>query len=175
MPENLQFVSFYLDRFLYGFDIRIIKEVNPTLEISPVPRTPPHIRGLVNIRGQVVLVMDIAVTFGRSPRPITSESKIIILKTDAELRKVRDYESVRTYSLAGDKPVGLLVDKIGDVISIPRLDLEAAPHHLEELRARYFFGVARIEGELLMILDAGKLLSDSPATAFVSSVGLRSE
>ena len=159
MADLLQFVSFYLEDRLYGLDIRIVKEINPNLQISPVPRTPRHIRGLVNIRGQVVLVMDFAVMLGRTPRPVSDDSKIVILKTAAEIRNLRGAGTPLEGVLFGSKPVGLLVDRIGDVVTVAADDLEPAPQHLDEHKARYFTGVVRQDDELQMILDAGVMLS----------------
>ena len=70
-------------------------------------------------------------------------------------------EGIDVVSLSGDKPVGFLVDKIGDVISVPPDEMDAPPQHLDETKASYFAGVARLDGELLMVLDTKALLNDS--------------
>ena len=159
MSGDLQFVTFFVEERLYGLDIRVAKEINPTVEITRVPRTPQHIKGLVNIRGQVVLVMDIAMIFGRGPQVIGDDSQIVILKTGEEIRALRDMGLEVDARPFGDKPIGLLVDRIGDVVSVPANEQEPAPPHLGEANARYFSGVVKLGDTLLVILNSGEMLS----------------
>lgn len=162
-----QLVTFELDGMLYGLDIRVVKEINPTVTITPVPRTPSYLRGLVNIRGEVVLVFDVANVLGRRPQSVAEESRIVILKTASELRAVKGLDWIDDAPF-GDKPMGLFVDKIGDVVSLTEDMVEDTPLHLGEQNAHYFDGVAKLDDTLVAILDAGALLShsgDSTATA----------
>jgi purine-binding chemotaxis protein CheW len=159
MVSNLQIVSFFIEDYLYGLDIRIVKEINPTTDVCLVPRTQPHIRGLVNIRGQVVLVLDVAIMFGREPRLITEDSQIVIFKNASEIQNVRNLESDTYWSLFGNKPIGILVDRIGDAFHISASELETTPRHIEKEKARFFSGVVNLEEELLMLLNAGEILS----------------
>ena len=158
MADKLQFVSFYSEGRMYGLDIRMVKEINPNVNITAVPRSKNHIRGLVNIRGQVVLVMDIAMMFGRGERPFTEDSHIVILKTAPEISKVRNMKIDFDRKVLGDKPLAFLVDKIGDVISVYEDQVEAAPPHLDEIKSKYVYGVVRLEDQLLMILNAAQML-----------------
>ncbi len=79
-----QLVSFFLDDQLFGIDIQLAREVNPDINIIPVPLARKEICGLVNIRGQVILVVNLSALLGMPPRIPTSESHIIILKTTQE-------------------------------------------------------------------------------------------
>jgi len=153
-----QYVSFDLDGRLYGLDIRIVKEVNPNTVIALVPRSPEHIRGLVNIRGQVVLVIDVAVVFGKAARPVTDTSQIIIFKTAQEIRQVRNIDDSLALARFGDKPVGFLVDGIGDVVTVTESNIAPPPPHLTECNARYVEGVVQLEERLLVILNATNML-----------------
>jgi purine-binding chemotaxis protein CheW len=161
VKETRQYVSFYLDNRLYGLDIRIVKEINPNTNLAEVPRAAPHIRGLVNIRGQVVLVMDIAVMFGRARRPVTEASQVVILKTAAEVRAAPAISVSLFLASFGDKPVGFLVDRIADVTTVSAEAVEPTPAHVEEANARYFSGVVRVPDGVQMILDAAALMADS--------------
>jgi len=84
-----QFVSFFLNDRLYGFDIRIVKEITPPVQITPVPLKQREVHGIVNIRGQVVLVLDITVILGGKEHSIKADSQIVILKTSREIKAVR--------------------------------------------------------------------------------------
>ena len=153
-----QFVSFGLDGGTYGLDIRIVKEVNPDTRITAVPRSNKHIRGVVNIRGQVVLVIDVAVGVGRAARPVTGTSHIIILKTAQEIRRVWDAAAEQHADRFGDKPIGLLVDRIGDVVTVDGSQVAPAPPHLSEVNAQYVEGVVRLREGLLVVLSAAEIL-----------------
>jgi len=154
----LQFVSFMVDGHLYGLDIRLVKEVNPNTNITPVPRSPKHIRGVVNIRGQVVLVTDIGVIFGGSFRPITPDSHIIILKTSQEICRVAGTEHIQDERF-GDKPTSFVVDQIGDVVSSEEKEIDPPPMHLDRTNAKFFQGVLRLETGILSILHAAEMLT----------------
>ena len=153
-----QYVTFELDRGLYGFDIQAVKEVNPSTQVTFVPRSPQHIRGLINIRGQVVLVVDIAVLLGRGPRPITSLSQVVILKTAQEIRRVRSLAKDLTPARFPDKPVGFLVDRIGDVLTVEEGGLLATPPHLNDCETKYVQGVVQLPDRLLVVLNAVEML-----------------
>lgn len=156
--EVRQYVTFQLDGGLYGFDIQAVKEVNPSTQITFVPRSAQHIRGLINIRGQVVLVVDIAVLLGRAPRPITGQSQVVILKTAQEIRRVRSLAKDLAPARFPDKPVGFLVDRIGDVLTVEAGGLLAPPPHLNDWEAKFVQGVIQLPDRLLVVLNAVEML-----------------
>jgi purine-binding chemotaxis protein CheW len=156
--DTLQFVSFFVEERAYGLDIRLVKEINPNVGIARVPHAPPQIRGVVNIRGQVVLVIDVAASLGRAPRPITSDSHIVILKTAPELSRIDGLAPDTAIERFGDKPTSFLVDRIGDVVSVAASKVEPTPSNLSNEQARYLAGVIRIDGDLLAVLRAEELL-----------------
>ncbi|MBN2439997.1 MAG: chemotaxis protein CheW [Spirochaetales bacterium] len=154
-----QFVSFYCDEKLYGMDIRIISDVSPnSADIMPVPLSDPHIRGLVNIRGQVILVMDIAVILGNPERPITGKSHIVILKTTSALSRVTGLDKDIDIYAFGDKPVGFLIDMIGDVIEVQDTSIEKSTNYIEKENIDYINGVVKLADELLIIVNPLKML-----------------
>jgi purine-binding chemotaxis protein CheW len=154
VSKNMQLVSFYVADKMYGIDINIIKEVNLNTNVAPIPRVNKKIRGLVNIRGQIVLAMDIAVIFGKEPRPLTEESHLIVLKTFSEVQRISNYEAGFDIARLGDKPMGFLVDNVGDVVSVDAAEIEPAPPHISKNKD----GVVRLKEELLIILNVGDLL-----------------
>ncbi len=138
--KNKQYVSFRIDDYLMGIDILKVREVNLLLDITPVQHTPDHIRGLINLRGQTVTVFDLGVKLGRSRRKITEQSHNIILKSDS---------------------VGILVDGIGDVISVNEDDIEPAPVNMDSQNMHYVENVVRLEKELMIIISPEKVLGSS--------------
>jgi purine-binding chemotaxis protein CheW len=156
--NELQFVSFTIAEQVFGFDIQIVKEVNPNVTITKVPLSSNTIRGLVNIRGQIILVMDIAVIFGAKPRPVTNNSQLVILKTAQEIRSISNFCIDIDMANFCDKPTSFLVDTIGDVITISESIIEPAPPHLSDRNAPYIKGVANLGKDLMVILKADELL-----------------
>ncbi len=153
-----QYVSFELAGGLYGLDIRIVKEVNANTDVTRVPLSPKHIRGLVNIRGQVVLVIDIAVLFGHEPLTITGQSQIVVLKTVQEIARLRYADDDLAFDGLGDKPVGCLVDRVGDVVQVNAADLSPPPPHIPETIARHVEAVVRLDDRLLVVLQPAEML-----------------
>jgi purine-binding chemotaxis protein CheW len=162
MPDRgggvVQFVSFVVEERLYGLDIRVVKEINPNVAITAVPHAAPHLRGLVNIRGQVVLVIDIAVVLGRAPRPITEDSHIVIVKTTAELMRIETPWTGAQLARFGDKPTAFLVDSIRDVVTVAASSIEPVPAHLGDANAKFFDAVVRLGDHIQVILNPQELL-----------------
>jgi len=146
---------------LYGLDIRVVKEVNANTDITGVPLSSPYVRGLVNIRGQVVLVIDIAVLFGHDPLTITDNSEIVVLKTVQEMQRLRDTDGLLGFKGAGDKPIGCLVDRIADIAVAETYELANTPPHIPQSVARHVEGVIRLKKRLLVVLNPGQILCDS--------------
>jgi len=155
-----QFVSFRIDETWYCFDIRYIREINQNTDIMQVPLSEKHIRGLVNIRGQVVLVLDTDVLMTAAPRPVTPYSQIIILKTLNELSQISDLDDLVTEHL-DDKPICFLADQIGDILVTATDEIEPVPPHLPESKSRFYLGVTQKGSILYSILDIPALLEVS--------------
>jgi len=139
-PEIRQFVSFRIDDLLMGIDILKIREVNMLLNITPVQHAPDFVRGLINLRGQTVLVFDLGVIMGRSMRTLTDESHNLILKAD---------------------DVGLLVDNIGEIIDVFDNEIEILPANMDISTGKYVESVVKLENELMMIISTEKILKSS--------------
>jgi purine-binding chemotaxis protein CheW len=153
------FASFYVEDQLFGVDILMVREINRQLDISAVPNSPDYVRGLVNLRGQIVTIVDLNRRLGLPPACIGPESHNIILKTEGELVGLREREGRNDLHSAADK-VGLLVDSIGDVIALTDEEIDPPPANIGELEGRYLTGVAKLSGEIMAILDVHKVLTE---------------
>ena len=154
----MQFVTFFLNNQLYGIDIRIVNNVSPNIEIIPVLLSNRHITGLINIRGQVVLVMDIMVILGQSKTRIKESSHVVILKTTQNLARINNIEKEIDIYIFGDKPIGFLVDMIGDVVSVDRDNIEMPTRDMEKNYAKYLNGIVKLENKLLTVLNPEKMI-----------------
>ena len=158
MARNIQYVTFYSENELFGVDIRVVNEVNPLSNIMPVPLSDPHIKGLVNIRGQVVLVIDIAVIFGKAARPAGTASHIVIMKTVQDFARVRGIGSEYDTEAFSDKPVGFFADRIGDTVVVSEEMIEKPTQYLDRGYSKYIIGVVNLGDRLMILLDPVKIL-----------------
>lgn len=148
---ELQYCTFYLDNALFGINIILVREINRQIEMTPVHNLPPYIRGLLNLRGQIITVLDTGIKLGLPERTVSDSSRIIILKT------VDDHgQAVHT---AGSDVVGLLVDRIGDVVRVNEGDIERPPANMGDINGKFLTGVVKLDGRLLALVKVEDLVS----------------
>ncbi len=148
--------SFYLGEDIFSVNIRLVREINPHLDITPARKTESFVNGLVNLRGQIVTVIDLAERLGIGACEIGPESRLVILKTNSELAALEDC----SLGTADDK-VGLLVDRISDVVTPDPEQLELPPPNLEGSGSVYLSGVCKTDSTTMGILDVARLLRHS--------------
>jgi len=137
-----RWVTFEMDNESYGISVTDVHEVLRFTEIAPVPGAPSFIIGIINLRGNVVTVIDTRSRFGLPPKEIDDSTRIIINEIDGQ-------------------QVGILVDSVAEVVDIHTMDIEPAPNVGNEDTARYIQGVTSLNGELLIIIDISKLLTEN--------------
>lgn len=135
---KLQYVIFRLGPEEYGFDIKQVQEIIKPTRITNVPNTGEHVLGVINLRGQIVPVVDLKQKFNFNTDNDTPKQRIITVK-------VRD------------TLIGLLVDDVNEVIWLDKEDLEPAPES-EELNQEFIKGVGKIDERLLILIQLDKLL-----------------
>lgn len=142
--ERGQFLAFTLRGELFAMDIRSIKEVIQYGGLTEVPLMPPCIRGVINLRGAVVPVIDLSVRFGWPSTEVARRTCVVILE-------VRDGGSSAV--------LGVMVDHVSEVLEIPREHIEPAPAFGSDLRMEFIQGVGKVGGKFVIILDATQVLS----------------
>lgn len=135
-----RWVTFTLAEEVYGIDVMQIREVLRCPEISPVPGSPSYVLGIINLRGNVVAIIDTRSRFGLASHEIDDNSRIIILE-------------------AKDYMVGFMVDSVREVAELRSSGVEAAPDTGSHDSAQYISGLYNREDGLLILIDANKLLS----------------
>ena len=146
----LRWVTFYLDNEKYGINVMQVQEVLRVTEIAPVPGAPEYVLGIINLRGNVVTVIDTRKRFGLAPRELDDAARIVIVESN-------------------DQVVGIMVDSVAEVVDLRVSEVEAAPNVGTEDSSRFIQGVASQEGELLIIVDLNKLLTDEEWEEFTTS------
>lgn len=137
-----EFATCYLNDLLIGIDIRQVQEINRHLEMTEVPHAPDYVRGVVNLRGQVVTVLDLRTILGLEPTRITGQTRNIIVQADGE-------------------HVGLLADRIADVVLANEENIEPPPANVNGIDSRFFRGVHQLDNDLMVILDVNEVVNIS--------------
>ena len=145
-----RWVTFQLEDETYGIDVMQIREVLRSQEISPVPGAPSYVLGIINLRGNVVAIIDTRSQFGLPSREeVDDASRILILE-------------------AGDYVVGFLVDSVSEVAELQNDQIESAPDTGSGDASRFISGLYNRKEGLLILVDASKLLSDDELAELAS-------
>ncbi len=139
-----KFLTFALGREEYGLEILKVREIVGNMEVTAVPRTPPYVRGVMNLRGQVISVMDLRTRFGMPVVQQTDQSCIIVV----EIRHLG--RIVNT---------GLLVDRVLEVLDIGSEEIEPAPSFGDAVSTDFISGMGKVNGTVKILLDIDKVLA----------------
>lgn len=145
---DAQYLTFLINNEMFAINILGVKEIIEYGNITPVPMMPGFIRGVINLRGAVVSVVDLNARFGNAPSVITRRSCIVIIEGVAP---------------QGDEPVGqdigVVVDSVSEVLGIPQADIEPPPSFGARIRADFISGMGKVNGKFVILIDTGKVLS----------------
>lgn len=139
--QVLQWVTFKLDGETYGINVMQVQEVLRYSEIAPVPGAPSYVLGIINLRGNVVTVIDTRHRFGLPPSEVTDNTRIVIIETD-------------------DHVIGILVDSVAEVVYLKQSEIESAPNVGNDESAKFIQGVCHKNDELLILIELNKLLTN---------------
>ncbi len=155
-----QITTFILGNTRIGIDILLVKEVYRHMSITPIPESLPQLKGLMNLRGRVVTVIDLNVCLNRPSTESIDTSRLLVLKTDEEINKYRTQGLLGDITL-GEDIVGLLIDQMDDVIITQDYEIfPASSTNLDEIEAELIEGVIKQENELIIILDINAILEN---------------
>lgn len=136
-----QFVVFKLGNEEYGVPITQVKEINRLTATTKVPRSPIFVEGIINLRGQIIPIIDMKKRFDLPLTEYTGDARIIVIQV-------------------GSHTFGVEVDSVSEVLRINSSNIEPAPHIVCGIDSKYITGVAKVGERLLILLDLDKLLSD---------------
>jgi purine-binding chemotaxis protein CheW len=142
--EPAQYLTFMLAGEVYAIGILAIKEIIEYRGLTEVPMMPPSVRGVINLRGAVVPVMDLLARFGRPASEVTKRTCIVIVEVEAA-----DERHV----------IGVVVDAVNAVLEIPDEDIEPAPDFGARIRSDFIQGMGKVKGKFVILLDANHVLS----------------
>ena len=148
-----KFLTFFLKDEEYGIEIRKVQEIIGMLPITRVPRTPPFVRGVVNLRGKIIPVTNLRHKFGMEECADSAETCIIVVKT---------------FGIE----IGVIVDKVSEVLDIADAEIEDAPSFGSEINTDYLLGIGKTQDMVRLLLDIDRILSDQEAVALESLAGV---
>jgi purine-binding chemotaxis protein CheW len=144
VTEQQQYLTFQMSEEEYAVGICQVREIIEYSTVTRVPKAPAWIRGVINVRGSVVPVVDLAVKFGVAAQPVTKTTCIIILEIELD---------------GEDSIMGVIADAVNEVTSFTAEDIEKAPSFGTRVRVEYLLGMAKIGKKFALMLDMQKVLS----------------
>lgn len=145
---DAQYLTFLINNEMFAINILGVKEIIEYGNITPIPMMPSFIRGVINLRGSVVSVVDLSARFGSPPSTITRRSCIVIIEGTPQ---------------QGDEPagqdIGVVVDSVSEVLGIPQADIEPPPSFGAKIRADFISGMGKVNGKFVILIDTEKVLS----------------
>ena len=140
-----KYLTFLLGGASYGIGVRRVREIIKLQPITPVPQTPASVKGVINLRGKVIPVVDLAQKFGVASQPQTERTCIVVVEVMVK---------------SGAIPIGIIVDAVSDVTPIHREALEPPPDFGDHRGGSYIKALAKTEGGVRVLLDLDHVLAD---------------
>jgi purine-binding chemotaxis protein CheW len=151
-----KFLTFFLGEEEYGIEILRVNEIIGMMTITPIPRTSHYVRGVINLRGKVIPVIDLRLKLDMPPHEQTSETCIIVVQ-------VRGAQ------------MGIVVDKVSEVLDIATDQVEDVPSMGSDVRVDYLLGIGRTEDRVRLLLNIDRVMSDQEVDQLSSAAGAMAE
>ncbi len=142
--EHAQYLTFMLHDELYAVGILAIREIIEYGQLTPVPMMPSYIRGVINLRGSVVPVIDLQARFGKGRSETKRRTCVVIVEVAGE---------------DGLQQLGMLVDAVNEVLEIPAADIEPAPSFGTRIKSEFIGGMGKVAGRFVILLDIQNVLA----------------
>jgi purine-binding chemotaxis protein CheW len=136
-----KYLTFTVGKEVYGLEIKFVTEIIGIQEITQVPELPEYVKGIINLRGKIIPVMDVRLKFKK------------------ELRQYDDRTCIVVIDINGS-PIGLIVDRVSEVLSIPEQDIVPLPEIERGAKQKYVNGIGKVGNDVKLLLDCEKLLKE---------------
>lgn len=150
--DHRQLVVFFVAGETYGVDIHQVKEIIRVPAITRVPKTPVFVEGVVNLRGSVIPVLDLRKRFGFEPGEANDDQRIVVIEMD-------------------DQTVGMIVDSVTEVLKVDTADIGPPSPYVVSVESQYIAGIAKLDEQLIILLDVDRVLTTTEREAFADFVG----
>ena len=139
--DTVELASFYVGEALCGMDILKVQEINKLIEMTRVPQAPEYVLGILNLRGEIITIVDLGKKLGLKSTEMSHKTRNIIVNSNGE-------------------HIGLMVEQISDVVQARFERIEAPPANIGGVQGKYFTGVLKTKDRLIGILDVEKVLEE---------------
>ena len=155
VEDGDQYLTFIMAEEEYGVDILCVQEIRGWETATPIPNSPNHIKGVINLRGTIVPIVDLRQCFGLEAIEYTAVTVVIVLKVETD---------------KGSRIMGIVVDAVSDVYSLAAAEMKSAPDLGDAVNTDYIRGLVNVDGKMVILLEIDRLLSmdDIPNLAEVS-------
>ena len=148
-----KYLTFSLGNEDYGVGILSVREIIGVMEITAVPHTPPYIKGVINLRGKVIPVLDLRLKFNMPHKDYDEKTCVIVVEVQGQTAPVQ---------------VGMVVDSVSEVLNIPAAEIEPPPSLGSASEADNILGMAKVKGEVKILLDVDRVVGEGILQQLVS-------
>jgi purine-binding chemotaxis protein CheW len=142
-----KYLTFKLDAEEYGLEILKVQEIIKMMDITRVPRTPDFVRGVINLRGKVIPVVDLRLKFGMASRETTDKTCVIVVQV------------AHGDATSGSMTMGTIVDEVSEVLDIAGEQIEPAPEFGTSVNTDFILGMGKVAKKVVMLLDIDKVIA----------------
>jgi purine-binding chemotaxis protein CheW len=139
-----KYLVFHLGEEEFGIQVQKVREIMGVQDITQVPQTPPHVKGVINLRGKVIPVVDLRLKFTMPAKEYTHRTCIIVVQVSGE---------------RGMMPMGIVVDGVAEVLQVASADVEDTPNFGKEVDVPYVMGLAKLKGKVKILLDIDQVMT----------------
>lgn len=150
-----KYLTFALAGEEYGIGILRVKEIIGIITINAIPQTPPHVKGVINLRGKVIPVIDLRLKFGLPPMEYTERTCIIVIEVSHKVGYIL---------------LGILVDSVSEVLNIKSADIEDTPNFGARLNTDFILGMSKAGGTIKILLDIDRVMTSDEVTALEQAI-----
>lgn len=150
-------LSFGIGKEEYGLDILAVREIIGLIDITPLPRTPEYVKGVINLRGKIIPVIELRTRFGMPSVKYTEETCIIVVDVPAD-------------GEAESRLMGVVVDTVREVLDIPNSAIEPPPEFGCSIPMDYITGIGKVKDKVVLMLDTSKVMNPSDTSALSSAL-----
>ncbi|HET9958146.1 MAG TPA: chemotaxis protein CheW [Polyangiaceae bacterium] len=143
--QTRQYLTFQLAEELYATEILAVQEIRGYSGVTPIPHSPPHIKGVMNLRGAVIPILDLRLRFAMEPLEYNKFNVIIVFSF-------------------GEKAFGVIVDAVSDVLDVTAAEVRPPPEFTARSDSRFISGMATVGEKLVVLLDVARLMQEEVAT-----------
>ena len=143
-PRAGKYLVFHLGQEEFGIQVQKVREIMGVLDITQVPQTPPHVKGVINLRGKVIPVIDLRLKFMMPAKEYTHRTCIIVVQVSGD---------------RGTMLMGIVVDGVAEVVQVAGADVEDTPSFGKEVEVPYVMGLAKLKGKVKILLDIDQVMT----------------